>query len=60
MKLRDMLSTVPIILKVQDGVIPDIGIKISLKVFGNPICVYIGTCILCHKNFSRRDWYIIK
>lgn len=29
--------------------VPDIGIKISLKVFGNPICVYIGTCILCHK-----------
>lgn len=52
MKLCVMLSTVPIILKVQDGVIPDIGIKISLKVFGNPICVYIGTCILCHKNFS--------
>lgn len=49
MKLCVMLSTVPIILKVQDGVIPDIGIKISLKVFGNPICVYIGTCILCHK-----------
>lgn len=29
--------------------VPDIGIKISLKVFGKPICVYIGTCILCHK-----------
>lgn len=50
MKLRVMLSTVPIILKVQDGVIPDIGIKISLKVFGTPICVYIGTCILCLQN----------
>lgn len=50
MKLGVMLSTVPTILKVQDGVIPDIGIKISLKVFGTPICVYIGTCILCLKN----------
>lgn len=50
MKLGVMLSTVPTILKVQDGVIPDIGIKISLKVFGTPICVYIGTCILCLQN----------
>lgn len=50
LRARVMLSTVPIILKVQDGVIPDIGIKISLKVFGTPICVYIGTCILCLKN----------
>lgn len=50
--------------------VPDIGIKISLKVFGNPICVYIGTCILCHKNFSTyfslritsrdRWWWILE
>lgn len=40
--------------------VPDMGIKISLKVFGNPICDYIGTCILCLQNISRRGWCIIK